>query len=184
MAVVFVVLGAARSAPRRFGPFGRPHRFCGDDVTVMTDLKTMFSELIRFETELWNAIDARLRADYDLPLSRFEPMQVIARRGACRVNDIAEELVITVGGTSKLVDRIEAAGHCRRRSNPHDGRSSIIELTATGRRLLNAATQTFEAELAERLESAVSPRALEQFGNTLTRLRLANGRATITEEVI
>src|SRR6516165_10084105 len=99
-----------------------------NDVTVMTDLKKLFSELIRFETELWNAIDARLRAEFDLPLSRFEPMQIIGRRGACRVNDIAEELVITVGGTSKLVDRIQAAGHCRRRSNPHDGRSSIIEL--------------------------------------------------------
>ena len=81
----------------------------------MTDLKALFSELIRFETELWNAVDARLRADYDLPLSRFEPMQVIARHGTCRVNDIAEELAITVGGTSKLVDRIEASGHCRRR---------------------------------------------------------------------
>ena len=41
----------------------------------MTDLMALFSELIRFETELRNAIDARLRADYDLPLSRFEPMQ-------------------------------------------------------------------------------------------------------------
>jgi DNA-binding MarR family transcriptional regulator len=155
-----------------------------DDVTVMTDLKTLFSELIRFETELWNAIDARLRADYDLPLSRFEPMQIIAQRGACRVNDIAEELVITVGGTSKLVDRIEAAGHCRRRSNPHDGRSSIIELTATGRRLLNAATRTFETELAQRLESGVSTRALQEFSNTLTRLRSANSRATATQEVV
>ena len=155
-----------------------------NDVTVMTDLKKLFSELIRFETELWNAIDARLRAEFDLPLSRFEPMQIIGRRGACRVNDIAEELVITVGGTSKLVDRIQAAGHCRRRSNPHDGRSSIIELTAAGKRLLNAATQTFEAELAERLEAAVSPHALQQFSHTLTRLRSANNRAAEAQDVV
>jgi hypothetical protein len=45
------------------------------------------------------------------------------------VFDIAEELSLTVGGTSKLVDRIEAAGHCVRRANPDDRRSSIIELT-------------------------------------------------------
>ena len=80
-------------------------------------------------------------------------MQVIARRGACRVNDIAEELAITVGGTSKLVDRIEACGYCRRRPDPDDGRSSIIELTPAGRRLLNAATATLERELADRLGS-------------------------------
>ena len=95
----------------------------------MPDLTALFSELIRYETELWNAVDARLRGDCDLPLTRFEPMQIIGRRKACRVHDIAEELSITVGGTSKLVDRIEAFGHCRRRPNPGDRRSSLIELT-------------------------------------------------------
>jgi DNA-binding MarR family transcriptional regulator len=162
------------------GNAGEERRFSGHDRTVMTDLKAMFSELIRFETELWNAVDARLRADYDLPLTRFEPMQVIARHGTCRVNDIAEELAITVGGTSKLVDRIEASGHCRRRPDPDDGRSSIIELTPAGRRLLIAATDTVEGELADRLGSAVSARALQQFNGTLTKLRLANKRATST----
>jgi DNA-binding MarR family transcriptional regulator len=164
------------------GNAGEQRRFSGNDRIVMTDLKALFSELIRFETELWNAIDARLRAAYDLPLSRFEPMQVIARHKTCRVNDIAEELAITVGGTSKLVDRIEACGHCRRRPDPDDGRSSIIELTAAGRRLLVAATDTVERELADRLGSAVSARALQQFNGTLTKLRHANNRATSPPE--
>jgi hypothetical protein len=41
------------------GNAGEERRFSGNDRTVMTDLKALFSELIRFETELWNAIDAR-----------------------------------------------------------------------------------------------------------------------------
>jgi DNA-binding MarR family transcriptional regulator len=138
----------------------------------MHDLQRLFSELIRFETELWDAIDARLRADYDLPLSRFEPMQIMARRGSCRVYDIAADLSITVGGTSKLVDRIETAGYCCRRSNPDDRRSSLIELTPAGRRLLAEATATFEEELRVRL-GALSPQALEQFAEALTQLRAA-----------
>ena len=149
----------------------------------MTDLKTLFSELIRFETELWNAIDARLRTEYDLPLSRFEPMQVVARRESCRVNDIVEELAITVGGASKLIDRIEASGLCRRRPNPEDGRSSIIELTSAGRNLLDDATETFEDELANRLGSAVSAQSLRQFSETLAKLRIANnGMNTIANQ--
>jgi hypothetical protein len=32
----------------------------------MPALQTVFSVLIRFETELWSAVDARLRADCDL----------------------------------------------------------------------------------------------------------------------
>jgi MarR family transcriptional regulator, organic hydroperoxide resistance regulator len=141
---------------------------------VMTELLDLFHQLIRFETELWNAVDARLRAEFDLPLSRLEPMQVIARRSSCRVYDIAEELSITIGGTSKLVDRIEAAGYCVRRANPDDRRSSIIELTAAGRRISAKATKMFEDELRTRIGSAVPGRSLRQFYATLVKLRSAN----------
>jgi len=144
----------------------------------MPDLRVLFSELIRFETELWNAVDARLRCEHDLQLTWFEPMQVMSKYAACRVFDIKEELAITVGGTSKLVDRIEAAGLCRRRANPDDRRSQIIELTPAGRRLLAKATKSFEDELQARLESAVTGRALDQFGATLKRLRATNRRVT------
>jgi DNA-binding MarR family transcriptional regulator len=139
----------------------------------MPDLKVLFSDLVRFETELWNAVDARLRSEHDLPLTWFEPMQAMAEHAGCRVFDIKEELAITVGGASKLVDRIEAAGLCRRRSNPDDGRSQIIELTPRGRRLLAEATTSFEDELQARLGS-VAARALEELGATLTTLRAAN----------
>lgn len=143
----------------------------------MKDLKQLFSDLIRFETELWNAIDARLRAEHDLPLHRFEPMQVIARTPGCRVYDIAAALSLTTGGVSKLVDSIEAAGYCRRRPNPADRRSSIVELTPTGRKALTRATNTFEAELELRLRSALPDRMLTQFGSSLNALRAASNTA-------
>jgi DNA-binding MarR family transcriptional regulator len=138
---------------------------------MVTHFERVFSELVRLETELWNAADARLRADFDLPLSRYEPMRVIERYGSCRVNEIATELVITIGGTSKLVDRIEASGLCRRRPNPEDGRSSIIELTPSGKRLLARAKLALDDELSAHLGAVLSPRALEQFLATLTKLR-------------
>jgi len=146
---------------------------------MVLDLKQLFSELVRFEIELWNAVDARLRAECDLPLGWFELMQVIARLPECRVHDIASDLAITVGGTSKFVDRIEASGYCRRRANPGDRRSSIIELTPAGRRLLARATKAYEDELEIRLRSAVSGRSLAQFDATLRKLRTA-ARSTDT----
>jgi MarR family transcriptional regulator, organic hydroperoxide resistance regulator len=141
---------------------------------VMTDLLDLFHQLVRFETELWNAVDARLRAEFDLPLTRLEPMQIIARHPSCRVNDIAEELSITIGGTSKLVDRIEAAGYCVRRANPDDGRSSVIEITAAGRRVLTKAINAFEDELETRIGSVVSARSLQQLHSNIVKLRGAN----------
>ena len=135
------------------------------------DIAGLFSELIRFETELWDAVDRRMREVHDLPLTRFEPMQVIARTPRCRVNNISEALSITVGGTSKLVDRIEAAGLCKRTQDPEDGRSSIIELTLEGEQQLAAATRTFVEELEKRIGSTVPKKSLQQFATTIRQLR-------------
>lgn len=146
----------------------------------MEDLKQLFSDLIRFETELWNAIDARLRAEHDLPLHKFEPMQIIATRPNCRVYDIAGALSITTGGVSKLVDAIEASGYCKRRPNPDDRRSSIIELTPAGKKALAQATKTFEGELDMRLRSSVPARTLEQFSSSMRALRAASALADET----
>ena len=135
------------------------------------DLASLFSDLIRLETELWDLVEARLRRDHDLALSWFEPMQVIDRTPGCRVIDIAEALSITIGGTSKLVDRIQNAGWCERSPNPDDGRSSTIRLTRAGRRLLTAARRTFTDEVGIRLGEPLSTSELQRFAATVRKLR-------------
>jgi MarR family transcriptional regulator, organic hydroperoxide resistance regulator len=147
----------------------------------MSDLRRLFNDIIRFEIELWNAVDARLKSEFDLPLTHFEPMSVIDRLPGCRVYDIATELGITTGGTSKLVDRIEANGYCRRLPNPADRRSSLLELTPEGRRLFAEAGVAFDEELERRLGAAVPERTLRQFGATLTRLRAAGHRVAMED---
>jgi MarR family transcriptional regulator, organic hydroperoxide resistance regulator len=147
----------------------------------VADLRGVFNDLIRFEIELWNAVDARLKSEFGLPLTHFEPMSVIDRIPGCRVYDIASELGITTGGTSKLVDRIEAGGYCRRLPNPDDRRSSLLELTEAGRRLFAAAGTAFDDELQRRLGDALPERTLRQFASTLTRLRHASRPAGLEE---
>jgi DNA-binding MarR family transcriptional regulator len=146
----------------------------------MSALTTFFDELVRLEVEMWDAVDARLRAAHGLSLSRLEPMRVIASTPNCRVYDIARALSLTTGGTSKLVDQIEAAGHCRRRPNPNDRRSSIIELTPSGRRLARKATRTVEDELETRIGSVLPDRSLRQLTTTLGKLR-ESGQASVGE---
>ena len=148
---------------------------------MASDLRQLFNDLIRFEIELWNAVDARLKSEFGLPLTHFEPMSVIERVPRCRVYDIATELGITTGGTSKLVDRIEASGYCRRLPNPDDRRSSLLELTPDGRRVLAEAGVAFDEELQRWLGAAVPERTLRQFAATLARLRAAGHRAEMED---
>jgi DNA-binding MarR family transcriptional regulator len=135
------------------------------------DLAALFSGLVRLETELWDLIEARLRSDHDLALSWFEPMQVIDATPGCRVIDIAEALSITIGGTSKLVDRIQNAGWCERSPHPDDGRSSTIRLTRAGQRLLSAARHTFTDEVDILFGEPLSTSELQRFAATVHKLR-------------
>jgi DNA-binding MarR family transcriptional regulator len=146
------------------------------------ELRVLFSELVRLETQLWDAVEGRLRSDHAVTLPFFEFMQIISRRPNCRVQDIAAELSITVGGTSKIVDRLEAAGYCTRHANPSDRRSSILALTPAGKRLLPKITATVDDELGARLGSALSGRAVAELVGTLAGLRSGFSPAGAAQE--
>ena len=146
----------------------------------MADLKRLYRELVSLEIELWNGIEGRLRAEYDLPLTSFEVLHMLLRRPGPRIQDIAEEFSITVGGTSKVVDRLEAAGLCERHANPNDRRSSIVELTPEGRKLVEGALKVFEEELELRIGSVISEQSVRELTAVLGTLRGA-GRALDAE---
>ena len=84
---------------------------------------------------------------------------------------LAHETAITVGATSKAVDRLESAGRVRRTANPRDRRSSLVELTLEGERVLAAAAPTIEAELNTWIGSVLPAENLEQLGAMLSMLR-------------
>lgn len=150
----------------------RPDRDGPDGAATGVDADRWFIDLVRVETRLYNAVENRLKAELGLTAGRFQMMRIIAEVPNCRVLDLVRETAITVGAASKAVDRIEAAGWCRRDSNPHDRRSSYLTLTPEGERLLAAATPVFAAQVTELL-AAESADALAQSGAMLARLRRA-----------
>src|SRR5215211_1895222 len=138
---------------------------------VDVDVVGLFRDLVRLETELWNRVEARVQHSHGVPLAWLEIMQVVGNTEGCRVLDIARVLSITVGGASKVVDKVEAAGWCRRQPNPTDGRSNLIELTGPGEGLLEAANVTFATALAADVGPAAPASELAQLSATLRRLR-------------
>jgi DNA-binding MarR family transcriptional regulator len=137
------------------------------------ELRQVFDDLVRFETVMWNRLDARLRTECQVTLGSINVMLVIDRTPQCRVQDIATALVVTVGGVSQAVDRVEAAGWCLRRPNPGDRRSSILELTSAGAALLATAGVVFDDELERLLGDPLSATALKQLGSALSTVRRA-----------
>jgi DNA-binding MarR family transcriptional regulator len=137
------------------------------------NLRQVFDDLVRFETDLWNAVDARLRSESGVPLGTFNVLLVVASTDACRVNDVAEKLAITVGGASQAVDRIEQKGLCKRQRDSSDGRSSIVSLTALGKGKLSEASPVFDDELGLWLNVPGTQKELQHFTTVLARMRAA-----------
>jgi DNA-binding MarR family transcriptional regulator len=135
--------------------------------------RRLLSELKRTSALLAAAVDRRLQRESGLPLVLFEPMSVIASRDTCRVYELASELGISSGGASKLVDRLEAHGHCRRYPNPGDRRSSLLKLTPVGTALLATAQHIVDAELEDMLGSHLSRTEIDQLAALLHDLRAA-----------
>jgi DNA-binding MarR family transcriptional regulator len=140
---------------------------------VSVDLRQVFDDLVRFETDLWNGVDAGLRAAGVVPLGSLNVLQAVARAEGCRVNDVADALSITIGGASQAVDRLVARDLLARRPNPGDRRSSIVELTAAGAEAVAAAEPVFDAELAAWFAGAVPDGTLRALARTLSTLRAA-----------
>ena len=146
----------------------------------MADAARVFADLVRYETRLYNALGARLRAEHGLTTSQFEFLRAIGEReGDCRVNDLAEEFAIAVGATSKAIDRYEAAGWVSRMPNPANRRSSLLVLTEEGRSLLEAATATFDDGLRVWLSDPLTAGSLEQLADALALLRQAVERERV-----
>ena len=132
----------------------------------------LFTQLVRAEIELWDALTERLQAETGVSVSQFQALSAIAGlEGTARVQDISNEMSITVGATSKLVDRLERGSLVARQSNPADRRSSIVVLTEEGRRALQAATGSAEKHLRMMLGSGIPESRADTLASDLTALR-------------
>ncbi|MDQ1580520.1 MAG: hypothetical protein QOD05_1295 [Microbacteriaceae bacterium] len=137
------------------------------------NLRQVFDDLVRLETDLWNTIDARLTTECGVTLGTFNVLLIISETPACRVNDLAAALSITVGGVSQAVDRIEAKGLLVRLPNPANRRSSLLELTSAGWQALESSSAVFDAELSVWFDGPLADSRAARFAEDLTTLRAA-----------
>ena len=66
-----------------------------------------------------------------------------------RMSDIAQRLILSPGGATKVIDRLEKMGCIRRVPDPEDRRATILELTSVGRRAIVQNRAVINAGLRE-----------------------------------
>jgi DNA-binding MarR family transcriptional regulator len=88
-----------------------------------------------------NVLEAELTAERDLPLTWYDVLFQLseAPRGRLRMQELANRVLLSKSGLTRLCDRMEAAHYVVRAPCGEDGRGVEAVLTASGRAALRRA---------------------------------------------
>ena len=81
--------------------------------------------------------------------SDFAVLEALLHKGPLPVNTIGKKVLLTSASITAAVDRLESRKLLRRAPDPKDGRSRIVELTGTGRSLIERAFQKHAMDMEE-----------------------------------
>jgi DNA-binding MarR family transcriptional regulator len=100
--------------------------------------------LIRVHSRIVKALDAALDRDHALPLSSYEVLVHLAEAdgGRMRMCDLADGILLSRSGLTRLVDRLERDGLLERVACDDDARGFFAQLTEPGRTRLAQARAT------------------------------------------
>jgi DNA-binding MarR family transcriptional regulator len=99
---------------------------------------------IQANARLLRRMDEDLQAAHGLSLAEYDALlQLVNAPGQrLRMSALAERVLLSRSGITRLVDRLEAAGMVTRSACVTDARGAEAELTATGRERLREASRT------------------------------------------
>ena len=100
--------------------------------------------LLHAHSTLVKQLDTEMTAAHGISLSAFEVLWRVAAtdHGRMRMSELAELVVLSPSGLSRLVDRLEVDGMIERVACPGDGRAINATITEKGRQRLAAARDT------------------------------------------
>ena len=122
--------------------------------------------MLRVHAELTKALDAELTEAHGLPLSSYEVLLFLAGEpeGRMRMSELAESVLLSRSGLTRLVDRLERAGLLERVQCSEDARGYFAQLTPAGREAFNEARRTHLEGVRRLFLSRVSRAGLRELG--------------------
>jgi len=97
--------------------------------------------MLRVHSALVRQLDTELEASHALPLSSYDVLINLQRAPGRRLRmaELADSVLLSRSGVTRLVDRLERDGLIERRSCASDGRGLFAVLTEAGEDLLSRA---------------------------------------------
>ncbi len=127
---------------------------------------------LRAHASLTRELDAQLTERHGLPLTTYEVLLYVADSpdGRMRMSELAQSVLLSRSGLTRLVDRLEREGLLERVDCAEDARGSYAAITDKGREVFDAARATHLAGLRELFLSRFSPEEQRRLGELFGRL--------------
>ena len=115
----------------------------------MTDAELgAWLNFLNAHTDLTRRLDAELEASRRISLAEHTVLQQLVMGGGhLRMSDLADTVLLSPSGVSRLVDRLVVDGLLERQPCGVDGRAVYAAITERGRGLLTEAQPTYSAAL-------------------------------------
>ena len=148
-----------------------------DSERFSTQELTAWRGLLEVHAQVTQVLDAQMRAEHGMAVSMYEVLMFLgdAPRRRLRMAEIADRVLLSRSGLTRLVDRLEALGYVTRCSSEDDGRGLYAELTDAGATKLEQARRTHREGVREIFLERMSATDQAALGDIWTRFQNANG---------
>jgi DNA-binding MarR family transcriptional regulator len=132
----------------------------------------VFVRLVRSSLAVTRELSAQLQADHALTINEYEALLRLARAPDSRTRrvDLANSLLLTASGVTRLLDGLEREGFVGRETCESDRRVTYAVLTKAGRDKLREADRTHTRQICELMGTHYDKAELAQLSRLLAQL--------------
>jgi DNA-binding MarR family transcriptional regulator len=145
-------------------------------VTVLPELSatelTAWRTFLRAHAQVTRQLEADLLTEHDLSLPSYDVLVQLSEAPdrRLRMTELAERVLLSRSGLTRLVDRLERDGFVSRQACPSDARGTHAVLTDAGLAKLQTAWPTHLRGVSEHVTGRLDARELEVLAELLGRL--------------
>ncbi|KRA24942.1 hypothetical protein ASD65_11260 [Microbacterium sp. Root61] len=152
-------------------------------TTRETDEAIVLSGLTRLMAQ-WSSLALQARYVHDVGVAidpvDVRPLYALGLGGRMRAGDLASDLHVSRPTMSKQLTRLAAAGLITRSADPHDGRATIVALSASGTRAFDALVAR-GLEMVDRVMADWKPEERHQLAGLVHRF-VATASTVVTQD--
>ena len=133
---------------------------------------TAWRAFLRAHATIVRALEAELLAEHDLPLASYDVLVQLSEAPGqrLRMTELADRVLLSRSGLTRLADRLEREGLLRREACESDARGTLAVLTDAGLDRLRSAWPTHRRGVEEHVLRRLSPDEVVVLGSLLGKL--------------